>query len=492
MQEALRSRHMGKVIRAYRRHRHHGYRGISQEQVASWAYTTQAHISRLENGPPPDTLHRLYFWARLLAIPQRYLWFELPENAPTAESPEADSPGPRPEETPDVAPSQQPEAATPGRPSDADLASVLTQLEELKSTQQDLVGQLAQMRQEVGQQTGTNVPGSTDENADPLDRPRFVRDKPGRQPDVRAASSERARRDGISTSLDPDPQYDPTKDPSPTLPNPPIHIDINTAQPARIADYLLGGNANFSVDREVIEYITSALPGGIDTARTAVQADQAFLARAVRYLAAEANIRQFLRFDVTMPGGTKIHEVAQQTAPDARIVYVINDDVVLAHAHRLKPITPEGAVAYIRGHAHDPEKILYRAAETLDLAEPVGIFIGVLPTIDDEDEQGPYRSVAELLNGVASGSHLVMVQLGIDLLGSAMAESIERLRHMVTAAKIRPLPVRNRAEVSRFFDGLELVEPGVVPVDQWRPDIASPPPGSPSTVFIYGAVGRKP
>lgn len=265
---------------------------------------------------------------------------------------------------------------------------------------------------------------------------------------------------------------------SPTLPNPPINIDINTAQPARMGDYLLGGGANFTVDREVTDYITDPLPGGTDTARTVVQATSEFQERVVRYLADDRGIRQYLNFRTRLPTGPKVHETAQQIAPESRVAYVFDDDVSLAHAHRLAKDTPagRGEVTYVRGQLHDTGKLLQQVTGMVDFEQPVALLVfGALVAIDDDD--AAYNTVAELLDAVVSGSYLAITHITGDLLGDRLSEPVDRLDQMITEGKLPPMTLRTKGQVLRFFDGLELVAPGVVPVDQWQPDA---PPASPS------------
>lgn len=272
--------------------------------------------------------------------------------------------------------------------------------------------------------------------------------------------------------------------------NPPIEIDIHSAQPARITDYLLGGQANFAVDRDVAEYIAEALPGGTEAARSATRASQAFQTRVARYLVGEAGIRQLLFVGARLPNGVKVHEQVQPIAPECRVVYVIDDDVTMAHAHTLVRSTPEGASAYIREPLRDPERILRDAADTLDFVQPVAVMMqgGLHQIPDDGDAQ---RLVSRLLDETVAGSYLAMSHLTGELLGEGIAPALQRLQQMVDASKMVALTLRNHAQVSAFFDGLELVEPGVVAVHQWRPD--EPVEGAPeeSNSLLYGAVGRK-
>ena len=268
-------------------------------------------------------------------------------------------------------------------------------------------------------------------------------------------------------------------------------IDFNVAHAARTYDYLLGGDANFAVDREAIERGSAAHPGGTETARTNARAQRAFLGRAVRYLAGEVGIRQFLDVGTGIPGADNVHAVAQQVASDVRVVYVDNDPVVLAHAHTLLKSTQGGSTAYVDGDARDPQRILAQARETLDFTGPVGvILVGILHVIRDEDD--PYAIVAALLDPLPPASHLVISHLANDIRAEEMAEVFERFNQTMG----EPFTLRSHVEVARFFDGLTVVDPGVVPLNQWYP------PGTPSAetetgsdataIPAYGAVARKP
>jgi hypothetical protein len=263
-------------------------------------------------------------------------------------------------------------------------------------------------------------------------------------------------------------------------------VDARVARSARVYDYLLGGTVNFAADREAAVHVADAV-GGVDVARTIVRANRDFLGDVVRYLATEVGIRQYLDIGTGIPAGDNVHEVAQRAVPEARIVYVDYDPIVLAHAHRLLDSTAEGVTAYVHGDLRDPEPILEQAACTLDLGQPVAvILIGVLHFV--RDREGPYRIVARLMEAVPSGSYLAISHLASDLQAGEMAEMAERYDRSVEEA----LTVRSHAEVSRFLDGLDLVAGGVVRIDQWgRPETGADRPEGWVTP-IYGALGRKP
>jgi hypothetical protein len=241
-------------------------------------------------------------------------------------------------------------------------------------------------------------------------------------------------------------------------------IDSTVAQAARAYDYLLGGVDHFPVDREMIEKMYGSA-AGVEKARKRVRAQRDFLGRAVRYLAREAGIRQFLDLGTGIPNADNVHGVAQATVPDSRVVYVDHDPVVLAHAHTLLRSTPQGATDFIFGDMRDHDDILAKAAATLDLGKPIGlVMVGVLHHF--RDDQKPGALVRRYLDAVPSGSYLVLDNIGKE---SEDLADLGEVMENVEGAEFTLVP-RDLAEVARFFEGLELVEPGVVPVDHWRPD----------------------
>lgn len=270
--------------------------------------------------------------------------------------------------------------------------------------------------------------------------------------------------------------------------SPPVEIDATVAHVARAYDYMLGGVTNFEVDRQAAEQLSAVFPGGVDTARVDVRAQRKFLGRAVRYLAGEVGIRQFLDIGTGIPNADNVHAVAQETAPECRIVYVDRDSIVLAHAHTLLRSTPQGATDFVAGDLRDPDDILAQAAATLDFTQPVAVvLVGILHVIPDEDDS--HGIVARLMAAVPSGSYLVVSHLPSDMQPEEMAKMAERSRQMMR----EPFVMRSYREVLRFFDGLELVEPGLVQVDQWTQQ--EPPPTPPPGTWVtplYAAVGRKP
>jgi hypothetical protein len=240
----------------------------------------------------------------------------------------------------------------------------------------------------------------------------------------------------------------------------PTEIDTSVAHPARVYDYWLGGKDNFAADREAAERVLAVTPG----LRFRVRANRAFLARAVRYLAAEAGIRQFLDIGTGIPSANNTHEVAQAAAPESRVVYVDNDPIVLSHARALLASNSAGATAYIDGDLRDTQAILDAATRTLDFSQPVALMLlGILHLVSDAED--PCAIVARLLAAVPSGSYLAISHPASDT-HPGQAEAQRRYNERVST----PQKMRTHGEVCRFFDGLSLVPPGVVYVHTWRPD----------------------
>jgi len=261
--------------------------------------------------------------------------------------------------------------------------------------------------------------------------------------------------------------------------DPDLGIDISVAHPARVYDYWLGGKDNFEADRLAGERVLAVTPG----LRYRVRANRAFLGRTVRYLAAEAGIRQFLDLGTGIPSGDNTHEVAQLAAQDARIVYVDNDPIVLRHAQALLRSTPEGFTTYIEADLREPAPILRQAAATLDFNQPVAVMLlGVLHLVADSED--PWGIVATLMDVVPAGSFLVISHPALDI-SETQAEGQRVYNQNVATAQT----LRTRDEVARFFTGLEFVPPGLVQVHQWRPD---PGDGAPEgTVSAHGGVAKK-
>ena len=259
-------------------------------------------------------------------------------------------------------------------------------------------------------------------------------------------------------------------------------IDPTVPHSARVYDYLLGGQTNFEADRKAAVAAGAAV-GGIEVAQASVRSNRVFLGQVVRWLAGPAGMRQFLDIGTGIPNDDNVHAVALAVAPDARVVYVDNDPIVLAHAHALLNTAPD-ATAYIHGDLLQPETVLAQAAELLDLDRPVAVVLNaVLHHVPERDD--PYSVVARLMDGVASGSYLAMSHLTDDL----QTEEMRALSQSVPSEARYMFAVRSRADFARFFEGLELVDPGIVPIDQWRPDEWDI---TPEGRYHFGAVGRKP
>jgi hypothetical protein len=258
-------------------------------------------------------------------------------------------------------------------------------------------------------------------------------------------------------------------------------IDTSVPHSARIWNYWLGGKDNYPVDRAAGEQFRETFPGVIEVAR----ASRLFLTRSVRYLAAEAGVRQFLDVGTGLPTVDNTHEVAQRVAPDARVVYVDNDPLVLVHARALLTGTTEGVTDYIDADLHEPGHILDVAAKTLDFGRPVALILsGIMGHVPDGDEA---RSIVRsLLEPLPPGSYLSLND-GTSVVAGEAAEHAQQDYNEGGAAAYT---LRSPEEIGRFFDGLELVEPGLVSCPLWRPE--SDAFGTPEPVDAFGAVGRKP
>ena len=246
-------------------------------------------------------------------------------------------------------------------------------------------------------------------------------------------------------------------------------------------DYFIGGKNHFAADRETAAEVLRNSPH----VRIAARENRAFLGRTVRYLAGEAGIRQFLDIGTGLPAADNTHQVAQRVAPEARIVYVDNDPLVLAHARALLTSTPEGATAYIHADLRDPDKILAEAAEALDFTKPIALILsGVLGHVVDIGEA---RSIVRgLMDALPSGSYLSLND-GTSVVGG---DQVEQATQDYNESGALPYIQRTPEEIASFFDGLELVPPGVVSCPRWRPDPT--PDGPPAEVDAFGGVGRKP
>jgi O-methyltransferase involved in polyketide biosynthesis len=262
----------------------------------------------------------------------------------------------------------------------------------------------------------------------------------------------------------------------------PPRIDTTVPHSARIWNYWLGGKDNYPVDRAAGDLYREVFPGILDVAR----ASRRFLTRAVRYLAGEAGVRQFLDIGTGLPTADNTHEVAQRLAPDSRVVYVDNDPLVLAYARALLTSTPQGVTRYIDADLREPDRIVEAASKTIDLTEPVALMLmGIVGHIGDDDEA---RSIVRrLLDALPSGSYLALND-GTNVISKAFAEAQEGYNRSGAI----PYHLRSPERIAGFFEGLELVEPGVVSCPRWRPDPGDAAAGLPAEVDAFGGVGRKP
>ena len=257
-------------------------------------------------------------------------------------------------------------------------------------------------------------------------------------------------------------------------------IDVRRAHSARVYDYWLGGKDNFAADREAAEEAIAASPGIVADAR----ANRAFLARSVRFLARERGVRQFLDIGTGLPSPPDTHDTAQSIDPAARVVYIDNDPIVIAHARAMMISGPDGSCDHVEADLRDPAVILKAAGRTLDLRHPVALLLLlILHLIPDAD--GPEEVVRSLLAGLPEGSYLVVSHPASDIRPASVADMTRRMNQRLKGPKAT---VRDRDQVTRFFDGLELLEPGVVEPPQWRPDPDAP---APSDVAIWCGAGRK-
>jgi hypothetical protein len=262
-------------------------------------------------------------------------------------------------------------------------------------------------------------------------------------------------------------------------------FDTTIPHPARRYDYWLGGKDNFAADRESADAIAAAYPG----VRISAIENRWFLHRAVRFLAQEAGIRQFLDIGTGIPTSPNVHEIAQAVDPSTRVVYVDNDPIVLAHARALLTSTPQGRTAYIDSDLRQPDVILRDPdlGGTLDLTRPVALMmVAVLHfLLDDHD---PYGAVTRLVEAMPAGSYLVLSHVTYDFMPPA---TIAELNAANAARNVEFRP-RSREEFTRFFQGLELVAPGIVPVSDWRAEDAPQPRPSAEITGMYVAVARIP
>lgn len=264
---------------------------------------------------------------------------------------------------------------------------------------------------------------------------------------------------------------------------PPAEVDTSRPHSARMYDYAIGGKNHFAADRAAFDEAARHAP----PIRTGLRENRKFLGRVTRYLAQEAGIRQFLDIGSGLPATNNVHEVAQRAAPDARVVYVDNDPMVLAHARALLVGDARGKTGYIRADLRDPEAILADPVVrgTLDFSRPVALMlIAVLHFLTDDDR--PRDIVETLLGALPPGSYLAASHLSAEHDPQAVGGAGQAYRQGGIPSQPRDCDVFARLA----FDGLDLVPPGVVLASEWRPDDGAPRP-TPAEVSIYGGVGRK-
>ncbi|MGW1721797.1 SAM-dependent methyltransferase [Streptomyces sp. NPDC002306] len=263
----------------------------------------------------------------------------------------------------------------------------------------------------------------------------------------------------------------------------PTRIDTSRPHPARVYDWWLGGKDNYPVDEELARRIL-AVDG---TVVRGARANRRFMRRAVRTVA-EAGIRQFLDIGTGIPTEPNLHQVAQEVAPDAKVVYADNDPIVLRHAEALLTGTPEGSTEYVHADVRDLDTVLRLAAETLDFTRPVALSLVALTHYlgDEADGDDVHGLLAKYVSALAPGSYLILSQVTPDLSPKAMEGAKNLFQRSGT-----PFYPRTLAEFARFFDGLELLGPGVIPVYGWRPDPEDVAAQAEGIVPVYAGVARK-
>jgi hypothetical protein len=260
----------------------------------------------------------------------------------------------------------------------------------------------------------------------------------------------------------------------------PRRIDTQTAHPARRYNYWLGGKDHFAADRASGDAMAAAFPA----VRLAALENRAFMRRAVRYLTREAGVRQFLDIGTGIPAPNNTHEIAQAIAPESRVVYVDNDPIVLSHARALLNSSPEGATAYVEADLRDHERILSDPylRGTLDFSQPVALLlIAILHFLKPEDD--PYQVVGRLARALPAGSYLIATHATADFAAP------ERL---ATQAPSSTFQTRSKEEIAPFFEGMEILPPGIVATVDWRAEGEPAPRPTPREIAMYGAVGRIP
>jgi hypothetical protein len=257
-------------------------------------------------------------------------------------------------------------------------------------------------------------------------------------------------------------------------------FDTSVPSVARIYDALLGGKDNYESDRRAMARIAAIEPSSADVARQ----NRAFLRRVVRCLAEQRGVRQFLDIGSGLPTARNVHEVAQSSAPESRVVYVDNDPIVLAYARALLVGTPEGQCGYVDSDLRDTEAIIKQAAGILDFTQPVALLLlAILHFVPDIDD--PWGIVSRLMSSLPPGSYLAVSHATPESFTHPASEELLNTVYAETASGgVTPRP---KADIERFFSGLEMTSPGVVNISAWRPE-----PGDLETrTLLYGGVARK-
>jgi hypothetical protein len=267
----------------------------------------------------------------------------------------------------------------------------------------------------------------------------------------------------------------------------PFEIDTSVAHPARRYNYWLGGKDNFEADRKSGDAVAAAFPA---IKITAIE-NRRFLRRVVTFLVEEAGVRQFLDVGTGIPTADNTHEVAQSIDPESRVVYVDNDPIVLAHALRLLSSTPEGATGYVQADLRQPEKILGHPdlPKTIDLSKPVALILIMVGHFIPEEED-PYRHVRTLTDALAPGSYLAMSHATADFWPPQVAANMDAAAKREDSRSRDPFQFRDKVAFSRFFEGMELVSPGIQSVSDWRSPLPPDERVSGAEAISYGAVAR--
>jgi hypothetical protein len=266
----------------------------------------------------------------------------------------------------------------------------------------------------------------------------------------------------------------------------PFSIELDVPRLARIRNAISGGDANFTVDRTVVKSLADATPSGVAGLQGVIEALHRFKLRAVRTIAGESDVRQFLHVGTATSSTDMVHEHLLPLVPDARVVYASYDTTTLAHVHDLWRDAPEGAVAHVHSRFQEPQRILNGAAETLDLGQAIAVLLPTsLNVLTDEDAQA---LVDALRGALVPGSYFVMAQTSLDIYAEGAADVVE----LLNAALDEPYIARSESEIAHHLEGFDLLDPGLVPIEHWRSD--GDPPFLPEGQLIplFAAVGRKP